>query len=175
MLPAQRFRDTAHHDAAASVAERVRPLVDAALGDHLPIRLRYWDGSEVGPKDAVLCLNVVHRRALRRLLWAPNELGFARAYVSRDIEVEGDLWVGLGALEDFAFSENGPGVTVDAATKKALVKATVRLGVVGLPPRPPAEEARLAGGGTASCAMPLRLRITTTWATTSTASSSVTP
>ena len=31
------------------------------------------------------------RRALRRLLWAPGELGLARAYVTGDLDVEGDL------------------------------------------------------------------------------------
>ena len=41
-------------------------------------------------------LNITTRRAFRRLLWAPNELGFARAYVSGDIEVDGDLVAGTG-------------------------------------------------------------------------------
>ena len=31
------------------------------------------------------------RRALRRLLWAPGELGLARAYVAGELDVEGDL------------------------------------------------------------------------------------
>jgi cyclopropane-fatty-acyl-phospholipid synthase len=128
-----------------TVADVIAPLVSAALGDRVPVRLRCWDGSEVGPRDAPVALRIVNRRALRRLVWAPNELGFARAYVSGDIEVDGDLWAGLQALEQVARSEDGPGVTVDAATKKALAFAVVRLAVLGLPPRPPAEEARLAG------------------------------
>ncbi|WP_375491630.1 class I SAM-dependent methyltransferase [uncultured Jatrophihabitans sp.] len=128
-----------------TVAEVVQPLVSATLGDQVPIRLRCWDGSEVGPSDAVVAFHFVNRRALRRLLWAPNELGFARAYVSGDIEVEGDLWAGLEALEQVADPDEGPGVSVDRATKKALVRAVLRLGILGLPPAPPAEEARLSG------------------------------
>ena len=29
------------------------------------------------------------------MLWAPNELGFARAYVSGDVDIEGDIFAGL--------------------------------------------------------------------------------
>ena len=128
-----------------SVADVVAPLVRATLGDAVPIRLRCWDGSEFGAADAPVRLHIVHRRALRRLLWAPNELGFARAYVSGDIEVDGDLWAGLEALDEVADPERGPGVTVDRSTKLALVRAVFRLGVLGPPPAPPAEEARLVG------------------------------
>ncbi|MGH8861758.1 MAG: SAM-dependent methyltransferase, partial [Jatrophihabitantaceae bacterium] len=129
-----------------TVAEILQPLVSATLGDGVPIRVRGWDGSEIGPPDAPVCLNIRSRRALRRMLWAPNELGFTRAYVAGDIEVEGDLWAGLAALDQVAAPETGPGVSVDTDTKIALVKAVARLGVLGLPPKPPAEEAALAGG-----------------------------
>src|SRR6476646_10846688 len=74
-------------DAAAAL----RPLVDAALGTDLPVRLDCWDGSSVGPPDADVVVRFRNRRALRRLVWAPNELGFARAYVAGDGELEGDL------------------------------------------------------------------------------------
>ena len=54
------------------------------------MRIRAWDGSEAGPADGPV-LVIRSRRALRRLLWAPGELGLARAYVTGDIDVEGDL------------------------------------------------------------------------------------
>lgn len=128
-----------------TVAEVVAPLVRATLGEQVPIRIRCWDGSTVGPADAVLQLHIRHRRALRRLLWAPNELGFARAYVSGDVEVDGDLPAGLDALEQVAQPDRGPGVVIDAGTKWAVARTVVRLGILGLPPKPPAEEVRLAG------------------------------
>jgi cyclopropane-fatty-acyl-phospholipid synthase len=121
------------------------PLVGAALGTELPIRVRCWDGSSFGAADAPLEIRINTRRALRRLLWAPNELGFARAYVSGDIEFVGDLFAGLDELERVALPDDGPGVTVDAATKRAIVTAALKLGIIGLPPRPPAAEARLSG------------------------------
>jgi cyclopropane-fatty-acyl-phospholipid synthase len=128
-----------------SVTDIVSPLVTAALGDRVPIRVTCWDGSTIGPASAALHLVVRNRRALRRIVWAPNELGFARAYVSGDLEVEGDLVAGLEELDRVADPERGPGVTIDAATKKAIVKAALRLRLVGLPPSPPPEEVKLRG------------------------------
>ena len=58
------------------------------------MRLRAWDGSEAGPADAPV-LVVRSPRALQRILWRPGELGLARAYVSGDLDVEGDLTDGL--------------------------------------------------------------------------------
>lgn len=128
-----------------TVADTVQPLVHAALGEDLAIKVRCWDGSEVGPGDASLLLRIENRRALRRLLWSPNELGFARAYVSGDIQIEGDVFAGLDEIARAAVPEHGPGVVVDAATKRALAKAAFTLGLVGLPPAPPPEEARMSG------------------------------
>jgi cyclopropane-fatty-acyl-phospholipid synthase len=91
-------------------------------------------------------MKINNRRGLRRLLWAPNELGFARAYVSGDIEIEGDLLAGMEVLEQMSDPTRGPGVRIDAETKKALVKAAVRLGIIGLPPKAPNEEAKLVRG-----------------------------
>ena len=121
------------------------PLVRAGLGADIPVHVRCWDGSELGPPDAHVQLMFTSPRALRRMLWAPNELGFARAYVSGDVLIEGDLMSALSALERVADPEVGPGVVIDASTRRALVKAALRLGIAGPPPRPPAEEARLRG------------------------------
>jgi cyclopropane-fatty-acyl-phospholipid synthase len=128
-----------------TVADTITPLVHATLGADARIRVVCWDGSEFGPPDAPVQLRINHRRALRRLLWAPNELGFARAYVSGDVEFDGDLLAGMDELERVANPANGPGVTIDSDTKRAVIRAALKLGVVGLPPRPPGEEAHLAG------------------------------
>lgn len=127
-----------------TIAETVAPLVRAAVGPDVPVKIRCWDGSTSGPVTAQWELNFVNRRGLRRLLWAPNELGFARAYVSGDIDIQGNLLAGLDVLEQSSDPSRGPGVQIDAETRKALAKAVLRLGIIGLPPKPPAEEARLA-------------------------------
>jgi cyclopropane-fatty-acyl-phospholipid synthase len=73
-----------------TVAERLATLVRDVVGIELPVRIRAWDGTEAGPADGPV-LVIRSRRALRRLLWAPGEMGLARAYVMGDIDVEGDL------------------------------------------------------------------------------------
>ena len=127
-----------------TVAEAVAPLVRVVLGPEAPVKIRCWDGSRSGPPNAPWQLNIANRRGLRRLLWAPNELGFARAYVSGDIDIEGNLVAALDVLEGLADPSRGPGVRVDPEMKRALAKAVLRLGIVGPPPKPPAEEARVA-------------------------------
>jgi cyclopropane-fatty-acyl-phospholipid synthase len=114
-------------------------------GISLPVRLRAWDGSESGPAGApVLVLR--SPRALRRILWRPGELGLARAYVSGDLDIEGDLTDGLrrawGALRDVRPGWS-PARLAETASASAL--AVSRLGVLGPPPPPPASELRPAG------------------------------
>ena len=84
-------------------------------------------------------LTIRNRRALRRLLWAPGELGLARAYVTGDIDVDGDLAEGFRNAWRCAPSQ-------PAKPRKArAVAAAARLGVIGPPPKPPGSEARLSG------------------------------
>src|SRR3954468_3723798 len=129
-----------------TVAEMVAPLVRAAVGPDVPLEIKGWDGSRTGTPNAQWAVKINNRRGLRRLLWAPNELGFARAYVSGDIEIEGNLLEGMEVLEQMSDPARGPGVHIDAETKKAVVKAALRLGIIGPPPKPPGEEAKLARG-----------------------------
>jgi cyclopropane fatty-acyl-phospholipid synthase-like methyltransferase/DUF1365 family protein len=126
------------------IATRLAHLVKDSVGIDLPVRLRAWDGSEAGPSDGPT-LVVRNRRALRRLLWAPGELGLARAYVSGDLDVEGDLADGFRRAWRLARSRPAIGVALSPAAKAKAVMAAARLGAIGLPPRPPASEARLTG------------------------------
>src|SRR3954453_1020148 len=66
-----------------SFAEALRPLVRTLLGGEPTVPIRFWDGSVIGPHgDAAATIVVKSRRALRRLLYQPNELGLSRAYVA---------------------------------------------------------------------------------------------
>lgn len=130
-----------------TVAETLEPLVRSALKASPRVRIECWDGSSLGPADALLQIRFTTRRALRRLLWSPNELGFARGFVAGDIEVEGDLLAAMTSREAFTDPESGPGVHVDRAAKAAIAAAALRLRAVGLPPQPPPEETRLSRRG----------------------------
>ena len=125
--------------AAQVVDEVARTLLDAPL----PIGVRCWDGSTLpGPPEAPT-LVVRSPRALRRLLYAPGELGLARAYVSGDLDVEGDVFRALSFPDDLPAR---PDLRLDKRDLAPLVRSFARLGALGLPPRPPDEEARLQGG-----------------------------
>ncbi|MFH7599121.1 cyclopropane-fatty-acyl-phospholipid synthase family protein [Streptomyces racemochromogenes] len=72
-------------------APRLAALAETLLGAPLPVRIRAWDGSEAGPA-AGPALVLENRRALRHMLWKPGELGLARAWVSGDLTIDGDLF-----------------------------------------------------------------------------------
>jgi len=54
------------------------------LGSDLPVRIRAFDGTDIGPSDAATTLTVRSQDALARMVTATGELGLARAY--------GDTW-----------------------------------------------------------------------------------
>ncbi|CBG68264.1 MULTISPECIES: SAM-dependent methyltransferase [Streptomyces] len=130
---------------ATGAAHLLSALALDVLGGPLPLRLRAWDGSESGPADAPVVV-LRSRRALRRLLWQPGELGLAQAYITGELDVDGDLAHGLRTMWS-AQRERGlrpPRLT--AADRARALATVVRLGAVG--PRPPApdSQARLRGG-----------------------------
>lgn len=129
------------------VAPALAELLERVIGAPLPIRLRAWDGSEAGPSEPGAPVAIIaHRRALRRLLWNPGELGLARAFVAGELDVEGDIAEGLSRFWTLAKAGNIGAVKLSAADLLDAAKIGVRLGALGPRPRPPASEARLAGG-----------------------------
>ncbi|HEV7192448.1 MAG TPA: DUF1365 family protein [Jatrophihabitantaceae bacterium] len=132
------------------VAARLAAVVREVSGTPLPVRIRAWDGSEAGPSGGPV-LVIRSRRALRRLLWAPGELGLGRAYVSGDIDVDGPgtpsdaLAAGLRQVWQLARNRPEAGVHLSARGMLRATAAAARLGAVGKPPKPPAAEARLSG------------------------------
>lgn len=127
----------------SSAAERIALVLDRLLGTPSPLRIRAWDDTQTGPDDAPT-LVVRSRRAIRRLLWHPNEIGLARAWVAEEIDLEGDLEEALTRLE---------GIGRDLAARRRLspmeraevYRAAVLLGAVGPMPKAPPEEAALSG------------------------------
>jgi len=76
-----------------SVDVGVRLSIADALGklmkEGLPFRFEAFDGSVAGPVDAPFTLRLLNERGLSYLMTAPGDLGFARAYVAGDLELEG--------------------------------------------------------------------------------------
>ncbi|MGW0706077.1 class I SAM-dependent methyltransferase [Streptomyces sp. NPDC002643] len=129
-------------------APRLKALLEQALETPLPVRLRAWDGSEAGPPSAPT-LVVRNRRALRRLLWKPGELGLARAWVAGDLAVDGDLYAVLDLMAEHVWERDegaarGLGEALRDPEVRAAVKGLLRLAgpAVLVPPEPPPEEVR---------------------------------
>ena len=125
---------------ATEVAEALAPLVGGAL----PVRLSAWDGSSAGPADAP---HVVLRspRALRRLLRHPGELGAAQAYVTGELDVEGDLDAALTHVWEVAHERGLGSMRRTPAAIAAVVKVTKSAGALGIPLPSPASQAVLKG------------------------------
>ncbi|WP_329317383.1 cyclopropane-fatty-acyl-phospholipid synthase family protein [Streptomyces sp. NBC_01262] len=136
-----------------NAAGRLTALAEQALGTPFPLRVRAWDGSEAGPPD-MPALVVRNRRALRRLLWKPGELGLARAWVAGELEVEGDLYEALDRLTGLFWEReqsapDGSPRLRDAVRDPAtyrLAREALALAGPGLPPPPPPEEVRRRSG-----------------------------
>ncbi len=125
-----------------TVAAALVPVLAALVGADAPIRFTFWDGSSLGPDAAVGTLALHSPDALRRIMWAPGELGIARAFVAGDISVQGDIFEVLAALR-----EASPGELrqMDVRTLAATARAARRLGALGAPLPAPPEECRPAG------------------------------
>ncbi len=150
---------------AVPVAPRLAALAEQLLGSPLPVRLRAWDGSESGPPDGPV-IAVRHRRALRRVLFRPGELGLARAWVAGELDVEGDLYAVLDRITGLVWGRGqrpatapaasapaapaAPGRTVGSVARGriAALRELVSLAgpAVAVPPPPPPEEVRRRAG-----------------------------
>ena len=103
-----------------------------------------WDGSEAGPENAPVVV-IRSPRALQRILWRPGELGLARAYISGDLDFEGDLTDGLrhvwGALRD----TRRPAGSRWPPPPWPRPRRSAQLKILGPPPEPPGCELRVRG------------------------------
>ena len=126
---------------APTVAETLRPALDAILPGGPPIQFEFWGGStlgrDTGPGRAIMRTP----DSVRHLIGAPGQLGFARAFVLGDVTVEGPLAPTLRALHDGI----GRTIHVPPSAVPKLVAAARTLGVIGRPPPAPPEEARPHG------------------------------
>lgn len=63
---------------AGSVAEVVTPVLRAIVGGEPPVGIVFWNGSRAGAEAGPGTIRVTSPLALRRMLWAPGQLGIAR-------------------------------------------------------------------------------------------------
>ncbi|WP_109509705.1 class I SAM-dependent methyltransferase [Nocardioides speluncae] len=87
--------------------------INTLLKDGMTVRFTAYDGSETGPPDAEVTLNLLNERGLSYILTAPGQLGLARAYVMGDLEMigahPGDPYPAMAAmLNHFDFRTPSP-------------------------------------------------------------------
>ncbi|GAA3724121.1 cyclopropane-fatty-acyl-phospholipid synthase family protein [Streptomyces tremellae] len=134
----------------ADAASRLSALTEELIGAPPPVRIRAWDGSTAGPAQGPTVV-IRNRRALRRVMWKPGELGLARAWVAGDIDVEGDLYEVLDRLSSYIWERTDAqrhGLSVLDPRLRAAAKAFLRLAGPLPPPPPPPEEVRGRSGTT---------------------------
>ncbi len=130
-----------------SVAAKLSALMTPLVGTELPVRIHAWDGSEAGPANAPV-LRITSRRALRRLLWQPDELGIAQAYITGEIDVPGgsrELADGLRTVWEKSRTTGSGPITLTARQKLSAATLALRLGALGPRPTVPASQAKLTG------------------------------
>jgi cyclopropane-fatty-acyl-phospholipid synthase len=118
------------------LSDILRPLVDSVLGPSPPVRIDLWDGTTLGDPDAPVSFAIRSPDAVRRLLWAPGELGLARAYVMGEIDTDDDLFELVRTLRDLA--PERPTLSTEVLRRAAT--AARQLGLATRPPAPPPEE-----------------------------------
>ena len=70
-------------------------LFSRVVGPGAPVRFVAYDGSTAGPADAPIRIDVRTPMAVSYIASSPGELGLARAYVTGQLDVHGDLYDAL--------------------------------------------------------------------------------
>jgi cyclopropane-fatty-acyl-phospholipid synthase len=123
-----------------NAAQRLTPLLSRLLGPEAPLRIEFWDGSAFGPAGASARVVMHSPRALQRILRSPGELGSGRAYVSGDLDIDGDVYAVLALHDVRTDLRLGTGEWF-AALRAAAGVGALRPGRIPIVP----EEARLHG------------------------------
>ncbi|GAB2505880.1 class I SAM-dependent methyltransferase [Nocardia heshunensis] len=122
-----------------TVADAFTPLLRLAFGSRPPLRFEFWDGSVVEPEgDPPGTMRIRSKDALSHMVWAPGELGLGRAFVSGAVDLDGDIFRILRALQS-AVPDSG---RLGLAGAWQAAGAARQLGALGHRPKPPPEEAR---------------------------------
>lgn len=131
----------------STLADNLHHAASGLLRRPFPLPIRAWDGSSTeaaaaGPDaGAVPTLVLRSPLAVRRLLYAPGELGLAEAYLAGDLDVDGDL---RRALE-LVWSPGAGSVRPPLRELPSLLALARRHRILGPRPQPPGEHAHLRG------------------------------
>ncbi len=117
---------------------KIAEAFDRLAGPGVDVEFVAYDGSKGGRIGSDVRLEVRSPRAIAALLGAPGQLGLARAYVSGDLEVTGDLYTAFDRLGRAALRE------VSWPEKARLIREFAPMAFKR--PPPPPEEVQKKGG-----------------------------
>ena len=112
-------------------------MLEDLLGGSLSFGIDAFDGTHAGPGGVTARVVVRSPQALRYIAGAPGELGFARAYVAGDLDIQGDIYDVLREADRLRNLHVSPHILWSLLRAGGL--RTLRA------PKPPAEEVRLRG------------------------------
>ncbi len=81
-----------------SVREPVAEVLGKVLGPGAALGIRAYDGSRSGPEEPEVALDIRSPKALSYLVTGLGELGLVRAYVSGELDLDGDVYTVLQYL-----------------------------------------------------------------------------
>jgi cyclopropane-fatty-acyl-phospholipid synthase len=116
---------------------KLAEVFQLVVGGDTPVQFRGFDGSQIGPADAEVSVEIRSSRALSYLATSPGDVGLARAYIMGDLEVEGDLHTAMSSLI-------GRDIDLSWSTRWEVFRDLGGLRLLRRPPRPP-QEVRLRG------------------------------
>jgi len=130
----------------SSLAQQISDALEPVLRGPLPVGLRVWDGSSTGPAQGPVAV-LRSPDALRRLLWSPGELGAAQAYVTGELDVDGDVGEALDVARATLAARGVERLSARTVARTAprLLTLAREMGALGGPLPPPASQARLRG------------------------------
>ncbi len=122
----------------------VAELLTEVLGASTPVHVSAYDGSELGPPDSATRIRILSPDALHRIVTARGkELGFTRAIVAGEIQIDGDIF-GLFDVKD-RVAERSIGARLIRPAAELLGLHGIRDLTKLRPLPPPLEEIRLNG------------------------------
>lgn len=127
-----------------STARHPQDLFEALLGGPPPLRVRLWDGTTLGP-DTATSIAIRDPVALRYIMWAPGELGMARAYVAGAIDIDGDIFDVLTLRDQLAARTEDLRLHLHPRVLAKVARLAAKAGALGGPPPRPDVEVKLSG------------------------------
>ena len=119
------------------MAMKLAEVVSMFVGPDADVEFTAYDGSRHGTPGSEVRLDVRSPRAVSYLMSSPGQVGLARAYITGELEVYGDLYTAFDRLARLGIHR--PSVKDQARLYRALAPFALSR------PTPPDEEVRLGG------------------------------